>query len=313
MKTLFLAVISFMAVAACTDKKIISAVTAGETKLTSNIRCTAAQFSPDGTKVAFSGEKFKGIYVKEIAGGNVRAMTDADGAGWRFAWSPDSLKIAARETMRSGDSLRYRVATYNISDGKKEILGEFDSNVYPPVWRESLVTADTDRSVPIRFTGTEQKYIRSVVNEPVVFIGDNRLVLMDKTTGRIKVLAEGAHSPQLSPDGSAIVFVLLNTVSVYDIATKKVTAIGPGSHPSYSPDGRYVIYTLTKDDGKNITASEVRVYETETGRRGAVPVSQERKPLFATISPDGGKILFTDDATGDIFISPMKVEVSNEK
>ena len=57
--------------------------------------------------------------------------------------------------------------------------------------------------------------------------------------------------PQLSPDGGRLVFAAFAQIWVYDLQTGKASAITPpdinGGMPSWSPDGKYVVYASWQD------------------------------------------------------------------
>ena len=48
------------------------------------------RWSPDGKKIAVTRRHYKGIYAIDIDGGGLKTITEDDGAGFRFSWSPDS-------------------------------------------------------------------------------------------------------------------------------------------------------------------------------------------------------------------------------
>ncbi len=112
---------------------------------------------------------------------------------------------------------------------------------------------------------------------------------------------------RISPDGDKVVVQGLTTgLHVYVRSTGALVHIGPGTAPAWSPDSRRLVYEVTEDDGHDVVASDLYVYELATDR--AAPVATEdrlikRRPSF---SPDGAKIAFDDDA-GAIYVGRLEV------
>jgi TolB protein len=64
-------------------------------------------WSPDGTRIAFSGNQRGNpdIYIIDVDGTNLRRITNHEGADQAPAWSPDNTKIAFSST-RDGDQIK---------------------------------------------------------------------------------------------------------------------------------------------------------------------------------------------------------------
>ncbi len=112
---------------------------------------------------------------------------------------------------------------------------------------------------------------------------------------------------RISPDGDKVVMQGLTTgLHVYVRSTGALIHIGPGTAPSWAPDSRRLVYEVTEDDGHDVLASDLYLYELSTDR--AVPVTTadrmiKRRPSF---SPDGSTIAFDDDA-GAIYVGRLEV------
>lgn len=127
--------------------------------------------------------------------------------------------------------------------------------------------------------------------------GSADLVLFDLATKKPLLLSQGADwaDPAWSPDGKTIV------VTAYDnggpsLLLKPVDGVarstplkglpdGEPYRPSFSPDGRWVVYTL-RHDGKN----DVHAYEIATSRD--VALTSDGLSWNAAFSPDGSQLAF---------------------
>jgi dipeptidyl aminopeptidase/acylaminoacyl peptidase len=143
--------------------------------------------------------------------------------------------------------------------------------------------------------------------EPIAFTRDDVLYL--RRGGGLVTVGAGDKffGARPSPDGRRVAFLGLTTgVHVVDLATLRVTHLGSGTAPAWSPDGRFLVFERTEDDGHDVVASDLWLYEP--GRRGlarltATDALLERRPAF---SPDGRSLAFDDDR-GMILVADLEV------
>jgi Tol biopolymer transport system component len=115
-------------------------------------------------------------------------------------------------------------------------------------------------------------------------------------------------APKLSPDGNKVAFIGIATgVHVYDLRSGTHTHIGPGTAPTWSPDSRTLAYERTEDDGHNIVASDIWLWDARSGAHAfkVTDARHERRPSW---SPDGLRIAFDDDR-GGIYIQELDIQV----
>jgi dipeptidyl aminopeptidase/acylaminoacyl peptidase len=105
--------------------------------------------------------------------------------------------------------------------------------------------------------------------------------------------------PELSPDGQKVLYQdLTRGLYVTDLTSGVTTNLGKGNDPAWSPDSRFVVFAVTRDDGHNITAAELFVGDL-TGRRRQLTNTPDLLEMNPTWSPDGQFIAF--DANGTIY------------
>lgn len=267
------------------------------------VNCSSGQFSPDGRFIAFGGEKYKGLYIKNMETAEIIKISAEDGAGWRFSWSPDSRGISFRESITSVNSTIYRIQKRSITANVNELVGEFENSVWPPLWKDTIYSVDTVRSTNISLAIKPLSILKNSV-KPMkfnAFTSFNRVSLIDLKTGALKNLEEGTHSPSISEDGRFVLYIHLDTIKVLDMVKNKTVEIGRGSSPSWA-DSESVVYTSTLDDGRSITYSEIRLFDMNSRVSKTIAVPADKIPLVPSISADGTKLLYTDALTGSLFV-----------
>jgi hypothetical protein len=235
-------------------------------------------------------------------------------------WSPDGRTIAyAHSTGREESSTRL------WSEGGVRVLDPRTS-LGPSSWRADggLVTAMTDAVDPyhyysdlylIRPNGDRDRLTRRArLMEPDVHRGTGRIVavrggggttvpvVMDGDGGAIRELVPASPDvhwtrPRWSPDGTRIAIARWRTGALYDVVildaatgsvVREVTSDrAVDSSPSWSPDGRYVVFSSDRSGISNLYA-----YDTSAGtlRRVTNVLTGAFEP---DVSPDGRWIALT--------------------
>lgn len=156
---------------------------------------------------------------------------------------------------------------------------------------------------------TRDKRVASAsASQPVAFTQDDRAYVVDRKKQTVRVgSGDRFFAAAVSPDGDKVVFQGLTTgLHLYVRSAGTLRYIGPGTAPAWSPDSTRLVYEVTEDDGHDIVASELFIYEVAGDRVSALTTTDlvvERRPSF---SPDGKSLAF-DDNTGGIFVGRLEV------
>lgn len=260
------------------------------------------EWSPDGSKLAFTSFKYVGIWISTENGKDIQQVTDEAAVGFGFSWSSDSRTILARAAKFENNRRFNAIKLYNIETKASERLADYKTGYMGlPQWNGNAgEIAYIDEAEPRRITsksGTEgaDKFVYAKKDRIYVSQAQEKQNLQFQPIPGAEYL-----DIQLSPDESKVAFQQVGgNIYVLSLQNNKLIEIGPGHRPRWSADSRFITYMLTKDDGYNFTSSEIMISTNDGQTKYQLTETDDLLEMNPTWSPDGKQIVF--DADGDIY------------
>ena len=240
----------------------------------------APVWSPDGSKIAVTGDNFIGIWVANADGSNLNQVSEALGAGYKMNWQDAQTIVSTPYTVENG--LRM-VRIENVNVETAEI-----SEVAPAQrgFRPSKVMKNVN-------------LLRIMCDQPAEA---TRLIpSLEQYAGKMVL------NPALSPDGKKIAFQIVSYgLFVCDVDGANLKSFGKGAYPSWAPNSRHLMFARIQDNGERFTASDLFSVNTETGVEENLTPNSDVIPITLSVSPDGSKVAFDNDVDGNIYVVDLK-------
>lgn len=266
----------------------------------------APVWSPDGSKIAISGENYVGIWVANADGSNLIQITTDKGAGYKMVWSADSKQILSRPDQVIDNKKYYDIKTYDATTGKSQTLVSKSRDIKgSPIWKDSNEIQFSDKTGTARIKkGTISKTSASNIYEIMVQDPAN-------ATSQIAALSQFKGiilmNPALSPDKSKIAFQILGKgLWICDANGSNLKSLGKGSRPAWLPDNKTIIVARTSDNGQTLTASDLYAIDCNNGNSTNLTENTSIVAFAPAVSPDGKKVAVENCADGNIYIMDLK-------
>ena len=240
----------------------------------------APVWSPDGSKIAVTGDNFIGIWVANADGSNLNQVSEALGAGYKMNWQDAQTIVSTPYTVENGLRMvrieNVNVETAEISEAAPAQRG----------FRPSKVMKNVN-------------LLRIMCDQPAEA---TRLIpSLEQYAGKMVL------NPALAPDGKKIAFQIVSYgLFVCDVDGANLKSFGKGAYPSWAPNSRDLMFARIQDNGERFTASDLFSVNTETGVEENLTPNSDVIPITLSVSPDGSKVAFDNDVDGNIYVVDLK-------
>jgi len=280
-----------------------------------------AVWSPDGSALALTEAKHAGIYLMDPATSQVTTITDEAQAGYRFAWSPDGRQIAYKALV-DAEIMTKAVKLADLETGRILQISGVSTDVGVPAWFPDGRIGYTyeGQFLIVDRSGTILETIADIGSNVAAVSSDGQWILYNDCDDRLWAchLIDGERF-QATPDGGrffnpvwsptqpvAVVNELGGPFCLLNIVAGNLTPLDDGNHYAWSPDGQWIIYDVTEDDGQMITAADIYSIRRDGTERTALTNTTARLEMHPSWSVTG-RIAFSQP-NGEVFTARLAVQ-----
>jgi len=216
---------------------------------------SSPKWSPDGKWIAFSAAKGNGIGLVRPDGSERRTLTSESGSGYKFAWSPDGSQIVFRAAQREKGPRQYAFRVVEVASGEIESSTETIKDAQPPMWQRGPRGMRWTSHAPSGAIESEWREggavsIRAAeVGPPALIQRARGFWLRGATTAQQrKVSGEIGLNPVWNGDGTRVAFDAQDTIAIASPSQPGTPrTLCAGQHPAWSPDGKWIVFQITRD------------------------------------------------------------------
>lgn len=263
-------------------------------------------WSPDGRSLAYRAQDENGNVAMMVTGdsGKPQQLTPFMDSKLQAAWTKDGLTYKAGDEMITVDAKGKIKSMRSLSQGRGLLtrIMSISGTLMALRATGATVTALTSLSEGASHSDAKlgkQAFVDSKSQAWVVDENGNLKKLID--INGVDGYATPVESPQ--SDKYAVTGFDGNLYVASPDGSQPIN-LGNGGSPTWSPDGRYVLYTISADDGARLTSSQLWIsspdgsWKYQLTHDGTI----KERPSW---SPDGKHIAYLVD--GIVYIAPIEL------
>ncbi|WP_300571025.1 hypothetical protein [Flavobacterium sp.] len=244
--------------------------------------------SPTGEFALLTSSNFNGVYLLNLKSNKVIPISKVSGSGYGYSWSKDGTSFFFKEKKQNDYVSRSEVKAYNIKT-------------------KSISKLDINHNYLPSFKGNSKE------NAIVIYtnIATLKIEAKDLNTSKTWIVTkdEGQfYNAILSNDGKKVAVHNGSEIYIYNIdGSGLISKMGTGIATSWSKDDKYLLGFMDESkDGHALSNSDLYLFDVLTSKAVKITATSTSFEMFPSFY-DIDKIIFSDDKTGQIFTSKIKL------
>jgi Tol biopolymer transport system component len=268
-------------------------------------------WSPDGSWIAITSANYKGLWIVKPDGSSLTRLSEEAAAGFGIEWSADSKEILTTVTKFEGGYRKNAIKVFNIEQASERLLTDYAKQISAlPRWTndESQVYYYNGKNLEFINTG---KQLKIDAFKPLYFIKHGNLYRQVSAANLINsadvLIEEECLNVRISPEGNKFSYeVLGGNLFVVNADGSQRIDLGRGHRARWAPDGQYLVYMITEDDGYEYQSSEIFISRIDGSQKIQVTNSEDQIEMNPCWSPDGRLIVYNEERSGNIYLITLQ-------
>ncbi len=252
-------------------------------------RWTQPRFAPDGASIYFTASDFSGIWKHTLADRKTVAIVVEPGAGGAFTIAPDGRSIVYRRTSYpAGSRERVQEIVHRDLSAKTSTILATGRSLSAPAFADgkpTFIENGKQKNLSLR---------RSSANITILGIEETKIALnRNGVKLLLDPLGKGRYIwPALSPNKDRIVaYQMEEGTFVCDLEGNVLARLGKRNAPSWTRDGRWLVYMNDQDDGQRILASDLMMVTPDNSAAFPLTNTPNVGEMYPNCSPTENKIV----------------------
>lgn len=280
---------------------------------------TAPTPSPDGKFLALSSLKYAGIQLLDLSTNQLTQVDESQAAGWRMKWAPSSSALIFRGTKFDANNRKeHAIQLYNLNTAAKVQYTDWSHQA------QGLPVFATNADEAVYFEKATSPSIQKNAVVAIDIKSEKRKVDSGLSAGSVAYQFSDASVYQFGQNGSQTVvhsnengypildvhtfndeFIIIEEVGSpilrKNLKTGQIDELAQGEEAAISPDGQFLVFRYSMDDGHDYIYSELVLMNLSTKEIVDRYSSSEVMPFSPAWKADGSAIFFADRLNGSIY------------
>lgn len=262
----------------------------------------------DNSKILFSSENYKALWMMDLMNGNLKKLNDYDGAGYEASFTRDDKIIFRKDEFinnrRYISLYEYNTITQEQSTIEEKLRGISE---FKDVNGKGVIYSRENKLVKRPINNKLNKILSE--NYPVLIIENSDLVIYrnDRRTV-LNPLGDGNYLwASVSPDGNKLLFTLAGKGSfVTTLSGDVIGELGYAHYPQWSNNSKWIVYMKDYDDGEQIIDSELYVSSVDGKTQANITNTKDVYEMYPKWSKTKDEI-FCNSSDGVIYKIELKL------
>lgn len=253
----------------------------------------------------------RGIWRMNSDGTGLEHLTADWTSSHKLAWSPDSRQIAYLAEKMVHGKRYFAIKVVDVKRKTSRQVTDFQRFLSDPRWisLDGTIAFQRDRNGTLsqaHGAPLVPSEIETEILDRMATTSHDLQIWVSRPDGGDRILisrlGERALRPILSPDGRRVCYSSSDSGGSISVAETDGTHrinLGFGSSPSWSPDGLWLVYEVTEDDGHDLIGSDLYIIGVDGEGRVQLTDTPDLIERWPTWSPDGTQVAFC--AGGSIY------------
>jgi Tol biopolymer transport system component len=273
------------------------------------------QFSFDGSKIFFTSESYKGLWYYDAAAKAIVNLNNLHGAGYQPVISKDGNKVMFRVDDYSEGIKKSAMVLQDVNSKSLVTIEEKTRGLSAPIHRidDKVVYTKADE-VNAVLINSAAKLNKNEITDMFAYVDNSNIVLAANGSKKIlSPLGKGNYIwSSVSPDKTKLLFTLAGKGTfISDLNGTILYEIGYANAPVWSPDGKWILYMVDKDDGTNFISSDIFISSADDNKKFQLTNEPDRINMYPLWSSKGDKVVF-NSAEGEIILLELKIDSRND-
>lgn len=272
------------------------------------------RWSPDGTKLAFTETRYRGLWVMNADGTGLRQVSEEEAAGFGFEWSSDSQALLTRVAKFENNRRYNAVKIFDLPSNTSKQLTDYRTFMPGlPHWSPANDKVYIFNREQLEVFESGKPALAAVATQSAAaihFMKDGRIALGNLATLQYQTHAPVAESEYLnlvlSPDRSKVAFeVKGGNLHVMNIDGSGLADLGPGNRAQWSPRSDYLVYMIAGDDGHQFLAADLYLIKYDGAEKTKLTNTEEVLEMNPSWGA-GDRIAFDVMDEGEIYVIELE-------